>query len=490
MARPTTRRSPRLETLEARKLLSADVTGEQQLMLELINEALVNPESAAERVEQGLTRGAITAITRDGDSVEAVISDIASSDSRPPVAWDASLADAAKQHTDYQIRLGGQTHDGPRGLETATDRVIATGYGRPDDVAENIIYGVDSSEHAMRAFLADYGPGNAHNPHRENILQTNSGKESHQDVGVAIVPVEVAVDRSTPFGSPASSTETKLVVTQVFARKDEAAPKILGVVFDDANKDEFYDLGEGVSNAQVTITNTGTGQSSDVTTWSSGGYQAEVAPGLHQVEVRVNNRVVGRREVVVGRENTKVDFRVNDAPRTALQVPATSSPRPSSTAGVRSSRASVTFTPASIPAPISTPAPVSTPTPTPTPAPAPVPVASPSTPASPTPTRSRIRTPEQAPAAPPTASPATLDPTTVPSNVISASRVEARPVAVREARSVATPARSAAASTPTPESTETSSALSLLKSSLSSIRSWRIAEGSSMADLASASSSR
>ncbi|WP_169980819.1 CAP domain-containing protein [Tautonia rosea] len=478
MARPTMRRSLRLETLEARKLLSADVTGEQQLMLELINEALINPESAAERVEQGLTRGAITAITQDGNSVDSVISEIAASDSRPPVAWDPSLADAAKRHTEYQIRLGTQTHDGPKGLESVTDRVIAAGYTNPDAVAENIIYGVDSSEHAMRAFLADYGPGNAHNPHRENILQNDPRTESHQDVGVAIVPVEVSIDRSTPFGSPAPTTETKLVVTQVFARKDEAAPKILGVVFDDANNDQFYDLGEGVSNAKVTITNAGTGQSSSVSTWSSGGYQAEVAPGLHQVEVRVNDRLVGRRDVVVGRENTKIDFRVNESPRSGLQMPVASAPRSTTMSPVRPSIApapqrSVTLNSA------------------PAPAPAPAPAAQITTQ---TPVRtqftsslvsSRVRTPEQPPAAPPTISPASLDPTVINANVIAASRVDARP-ATRETRPV-----SAARPNPT-ESTESSSAITLLKSSLSSIRSWRIAESSSAdtSETTSSSSSR
>ncbi|WP_161602416.1 CAP domain-containing protein [Tautonia marina] len=482
MARPTTRRSPRLETLEARKLLSADVTGEQQLMLELINEALINPESAAERVEQGLTRGAITAITRDGDSVESVISDIASSDSRPPVAWDASLADAAKRHTEYQIRLGGQTHDGPKGLETATDRVIAAGYGNPDTVAENIIYGVDSSEHAMRAFLADYGPGNSQDPHRENILQTSSDRnESHQDVGVAILPVEVSVDRSTPFGSPTPSTETKLVVTQVFARKEEAAPKILGVVFDDSNNDQFYDLGEGVSNAEVTITNSGTGQSSRVTTWSSGGYQAEVTPGVHQVEVRVNDRLVGRRDVVVGRENTKIDFRVNDAPRTVLQMPVSSTPRSTATSTVRPSVApvaqrTVTFTPASTPAPAPAPTPAPSSAPTPTQIPSRSQFTSPNV-------ATRTRASEQAPAAPPTLSPASLDPTPSNVNVISASRVDARPVA-RETRTFTN------ARPNPPEPTENSSALTLLKSSLSggSVRSWRIAEGSASDSTLSASS--
>lgn len=439
MARPTTRRSPRLENLEARKLLSADVTGEQQMMLELINEALVAPDLAAERVEQGLTKGAINAISRDGSTVEEVISEIASSESRPPVAWDSSLAEAAKRHTEYQINLGAQTHSGPRGLATVTDRVLAAGYDAPAEVAENIIYGVDSPEHAMRAFLADYGTGNASNPHRENILRSESGKKGHAEVGVAIVPVEVPVEFSTPFGSPSNpKTETKLVVTQVFATKNEESPKVLGVVFDDTNNDRFYDVGEGVSNASVTITNSNTGQSKTVKTWSSGGYQAEVTPGHHTIEVRVNDRLIGAREALVGRENAKVDFRVNDMPKAAAQTVVPTGPKtsPRTAPAVRST-------------PVSTPKVVTVSTPRTSPSVSPPRVV-------------RTPAPTPAPAAPPTVSTPSIDPT---------------PVMMATSQ-----ARASRASTPQPSSTpefRDGTALSLLRTSSlkGTLRSWRLAEG-------------
>ncbi|QDV35795.1 CAP domain-containing protein [Tautonia plasticadhaerens] len=486
MSRTTTRRMPRLEALEARKLLSGDVTGEQQLVLELINEALVAPEAAADRVEQGLSRGALNAIGEDGDTVTQVVAEIAEAAPKAPVAWDPELARAAEVHTEYQIDLGRQTHDGPSGLKTATQRAIAAGYDEPEAVAENIIFGVDSPEQAMTAFLADYGPTNAHDPHRENIQQPDKAEdEGHQDVGVAVLPVEVPVKPANPFGG-AGESETRLVVTQVFGRKkDEAAPRLLGVVYDDADADRFYDVGEGVSGASVTITEKGTGTATEVSTWSSGGYQAEVAPGDYRIEVRVGDRLLSRKEARVGGENTKVDFLVGDAPKSSAQV-ATPSPTKTSTPTKATSSPAKTSTPTPRTAPAPKPTPVvaerpsvtpasgpSTPRPTATSTPAPKPASSPSP--------SKPKPATDSPAAPPTRPTASIDPTPAPSRPIpapSTTPIEApaprsgSPVessrAIDRLRNLA--ARAAAS--------EASGAISMLRSSLSSgnVRSWKVAD--------------
>jgi hypothetical protein len=487
MSRTKTRRLPRLECLESRKLLSADVTGEQQLVLELINEALVAPEAAAERVEQGLTRGAVNAIAGDGDSVEQVIAEIAEAQPKPPVAWDPALAEAAVDHTEFQIGLGRQTHDGPSGLRTATDRAIAAGYDQPEAVAENIIFGVNSPEHAMTAFLADYGPTNSNDPHRENIQQTAKPEEqSHQHVGVAVLPVEVEVQNRTPFGSPKPVVETKLVVTQVFARKEEAPPKLLGVVYDDADADRFYDVGEGVSGASVKITEKGSGDSTEVRTWSSGGYQAEVGPGDYQIEVRVGDRLIGRKEAKVDGENTKVDFLLGDAPKSSAQVAVpSSSPKPKADpVPVASAPNRTPARPASTPVERTPATPSTTPSRPRTTAPAEPAPSSPSTPAPSSTPRPKPEPSRTSTAAPPTTPTSAIDPTPVASTSPSPSTgsSEARPSprstggvessrAIERLRSIAS-----RASTP-PESTPASSAMSLLRSSLSgSLRSWKLAD--------------
>lgn len=467
MSRTTTRRMPRLESLEARKLLSADVTGEQQLVLELINEALVAPESAAGRVEQGLSQGAVGAIGRDGDTVKQVVAEIAEAAPKSPVAWDPGLARAAEKHTEYQIELGRQTHDGPSGLKTATQRAIAAGYDEPEAVAENIIYGVSSPEHAMTAFLADYGPTNAHDPHRENIQQPDTPREKgHEDVGVAVLPVEVPVKPANPFGGPGES-ETRLVVTQVFGRKkEEAAPKLLGVVYDDADSDRFYDVGEGVSGASVTITEKGSGSSTELSTWSSGGYQAEVSPGDYQIEVRVGDRLVGRKEAKVGRENTKVDFVVGGAPKSSAQV-ATPAPtsRPSSTPKAPSTRVVVDLPDAPAPKVVSRATSPSTPAPDPAP-------------------KTSPKKAEPAEAAPPTLPKTSIDPTPVlaspassPSNSSAGARAPRSTAPVESSRAVDRLKNLAArAASSESAAAATGPAMTLLRSSLSSgtVRSWRI----------------
>ena len=351
MSRPTTRRSLILENLEGRQLLTAGPTNQEQLMLELVNEALIDPSAAAERVEQSLTPAAISSIAQDGETVNTVVSEIAEVDPRPPLAWDGDLAQAAETHTAYQIAIGGQTHTGPRGLESVADRVRAAGYDGIGAVAENIIYGVDSSEQAMRAFLADSGATNRHDPHRVNIQQPDASQASKQDIGIAVTPVQVPIAASNPFlgTADAGKTQTKLVVTQLLARKyAPEAPKILGVVYDDRDDNRFYGEGEGVGNASVTITDNATGAKTRLTTWGSGGYQGEVAPGRYTVEVRDGETLIGRdSDVVVGTDNVKVDFIVGDAPKTPRPIARAQTPAPS------------TLAPAPTPAPRPAPAPAS-----------------------------------------------------------------------------------------------------------------------------------
>ena len=333
MSRPTTRRSLILENLEGRQLLTAGPTNQEQLVLELVNEALIDPSAAAERVEQSLTPAAISAIAQDGETVNTVVSDIAKVDPRPPLAWDVDLAQAAEVHTAYQIAIGGQTHTGPRGLESVVDRVHAAGYDGIGAVAENIIYGVDSTEQAMRAFLADSGATNRNDPHRVNIQQPNASEASKQDIGIAVTPVQVPVAASNPFlgSSDAGKTETKLVVTQVLARKyTPERPKILGVVYNDRDGDRFYGDGEGVGSASVTITDNATGASTRLATWGSGGYQGEVTPGRYTVEVRDGGTLIGRdNDVVVGNDNVKVDFIVGDVPKAPRPIAMAQTPAPS-----------------------------------------------------------------------------------------------------------------------------------------------------------------
>jgi len=65
MTRPNFRRSLRFEKLESRELLSGGIaapTDQQQYMLELINQARMNPQAAAVRVTSNLTPDIISTL--------------------------------------------------------------------------------------------------------------------------------------------------------------------------------------------------------------------------------------------------------------------------------------------------------------------------------------------------------------------------------------------------------------------------------------------
>ena len=325
MARSTTRRSPRLEILEGRQLLStAEPTAAEQYTLELVNEARTDPQAASVRVQSQLDGSMADHIQADGDTVAGVVAQIADAPARPPVAWNGDLAAAATAHSADLLARGVVSHYGPHG-ETPTDRAIAAGYSSdPAAIGENVIVGVDSPGKAMAAFLADYG--NPQDPHRQTIQQDNPS-DSYRDAGVALVPYRVPV-KTNPFDSNPGepSIATKYAVTQVFGRQDNAQPQILGVVHDDPNHNDFYDVGEGVGGATITVTKVDSGTPTgdpvaSTTTWGSGGYQVPVAPGnTYEVKAEVNGQTVGAEQVQVGSDNVKVDFVV--PPAGTLPAPA------------------------------------------------------------------------------------------------------------------------------------------------------------------------
>ncbi len=314
-----TRCAPGLECIESRQLLSTlagttDLAGPSAVELEVleqINEARMNPEAAADRVAEGLSNSSKAAIRRDGDVVEAVIEEIADAEERAPIIWNRALAQAAEAHSIDLIDRGVQSHYGPNG-ETVLDRAVDAGYEKPLQIAENVIVGVKSSEHAMQAFLADWA--NPDDGHRKTIQQPDSSAPDFTEAGVAVVPM-TPKESSSPLGlttSAASKTPT-FVVTQVFGRPSETDAHILGVVTDDRDSDDQYDVGEGLSDVIVTITDLNSGKSITLKTWESGGYQAPVGEGSFRVEAKVNGLLIGSRVVTVDTENVKVDFRIDEA---------------------------------------------------------------------------------------------------------------------------------------------------------------------------------
>jgi hypothetical protein len=91
---------------------------------------------------------------------------------------------------------------------------------------------------------------------------------------------------------------------------DEPGPFVLGVIYDDKDRDNEYDPGEGLGSLTVEITGPIT---STTTTASAGGFAIPVhTPGEYSINVLQNGNVMATSTFSISNQNVKIDFTVSD----------------------------------------------------------------------------------------------------------------------------------------------------------------------------------
>src|SRR4051812_22644958 len=126
--RPTLRRTPGLESLESRCLLSAAAPDDQQMYaLWLLNQSRTNPKAAAVHYTTNLDSSTRATIDFYGVNLPQVASKIATTPAQPPLAWNPSLADAAQQHSQDMADHNFQSHSGSDGSDPG-GRARKSGY--------------------------------------------------------------------------------------------------------------------------------------------------------------------------------------------------------------------------------------------------------------------------------------------------------------------------------------------------------------------------
>lgn len=313
MSRPSCRRSLRLESLESRELLSSGgPTDQQQYMLYLLNQARQNPAQMAQKVTTNLDDNVSATVAYYNVDLNQVRQDISSAPAKPPLAWNDQLATAAQGQSQYQASNGVQSHTGANG-SSLEQRLDQAGYTNRTTDGENAYAYSSSVDQAMEAFLIDWGV--ASHGHRDNILQPNTATEdAYRDVGIGIV-------------NTTKSQVGPMVITQDFGSQSGEKAQLVGVVFNDPNHNETYNLGEGVGNVTIQVTNKSTGKTSSVQTWDAGGYQMSLDPGSYTVTAVSGGKVVRSQDVQVGTDNVEVDFNLSD-PWQGTPAPTTTASSP------------------------------------------------------------------------------------------------------------------------------------------------------------------
>jgi Calx-beta domain/Domain of unknown function (DUF4114)/SdrD B-like domain/Cysteine-rich secretory protein family len=225
-----------------------------------------------------------------------------------PLAWSAELATSAAGHNQQMIVTDTQAHQltGEAGIY---DRAVNAGYVGTR-IGENIFAFSESVLYGHAGFAIDWGNdpksiGGIQNPagHRELLLSGN-----YRELGIAI----------TAENNP-STAVGPLVITQDFGNRTALDGKawLLGVAFQDLNKNSFYDAGEGVGGIDVEVQAASQPTSTPIitTTWDAGGYQTLLTPGQYQVKFLKNKQLISSQNITIDPTtpaNIKTDLLLSD----------------------------------------------------------------------------------------------------------------------------------------------------------------------------------
>lgn len=293
----------------------SDPSAFEQLMLEYINRARMDPQGEFDRFivstspVQAIEPGITSALNYFDVDLALYQQQLAGLQAAAPLAWSSTLNDAATAHSELMIAQDTQSHQlsGEASLGT---RIAAAGYTGWNRLAENIYAYTESPAYGHAGFFIDWGngPGGMQSPagHRNNIMNANL-----TEVGIGVVEDNSGSTDVGPY-----------VVTQDFGHRFAYEPQFVGVVYNDNDVDAFYSVGEGQGGVVVDVS-PWAGGSGSTTTHSAGGYQVEGGAGWNTLTFSGSGLGGGVSvHVRFDDENVKVDLidgsRVESSARTML----------------------------------------------------------------------------------------------------------------------------------------------------------------------------
>ncbi len=280
----------------------ANPSAKEQYMLESINRMRTSPDAEYNFLVNSTNEDIQSALSYFKVDLKELRSQWDKLQPAQPVAWSNQLHDSAIFHTQLMIDNDEQSHKFPNELSLG-DRIRNTGY-KFTTIAENIYAYGSSVFESHAAFAIDWGDdiNGIQNPpgHRNAIMSNN-----YREVGIGILPEN---NLGTQVGS--------LLTTQHFASSQELATTdtswLLGTVFRDLDNDDFYSIGEGLSDITVKISGiSNPNYNISIQTQNAGGYQTLLSPGEYKVEFIRANNTVKTEQVTIDDENFKLDLMID-----------------------------------------------------------------------------------------------------------------------------------------------------------------------------------
>ncbi|MCV6595417.1 MAG: CAP domain-containing protein [Silicimonas sp.] len=243
------------------------LSAEEQMIVELVNRARMDPLAEVDRLNEALAAGISNSPVQ-------------------PLAVTAPLSAAARDHSEDMDNRDFFSHTNPDG-ESPGDRAIEAGNGSRF-VGENI------------GWIGSSAPPDAQTraeAHHENLWdsdghQVNMMRGNWSEIGLGYDYGDYrGLDHST-------------FATELFG--DQNQTFLTGVVIEDDDGDDFYDIGEGQGDVRITAFN-----GDDVyatATWASGGYALALPAGTYRVVFEGGDLDQPyETDVTIGGENVKLD---------------------------------------------------------------------------------------------------------------------------------------------------------------------------------------
>ena len=292
-----------MENLESRELLAFNAF--DQLALELINQARMDP--AAEVASNSDVASINAGITDQGDQMTL--------DPKQPLAPSDLLMMTAMEHTDDMRENDFFSHTGSDGRGALGDggRIRSKGYDYTraaenlsvvpyyhstlNNVEPNNFFPDGLAPRSMEEAVHDlHDTLFASVSHRPNIM-----REEFRELGVDVQ------EFSGPWVSFAAH-DIGLTTQNYGVRESDAF--LTGVVIDDMDNDDFYDIDEGISGVTIVAYQDGVEQAR-TTNLATGGYALELPDGEYTIVVSGPN-VLRTEDVSIAGENVKVDFEAGE----------------------------------------------------------------------------------------------------------------------------------------------------------------------------------
>ncbi len=211
-------------------------SAEEQYSLEMMNRARANPTEEGVRLVDNNDANVQFALQFFNISKDLVKNQFASYPARPPLAFNNECLVAAEIHSEDMRQNDFQGHTGSDGSQFF-ERLERQGY-TGTFLGENVAASARSLFHGHAGFNIDWGAQNQQTlGHRQNIMNFRA-THVFTEAGIGIVHDN---DPGTGVGP--------LIITHEFGFRGRFY--ITGIVYEDRNGNEFYDVGEGLAGVDV-----------------------------------------------------------------------------------------------------------------------------------------------------------------------------------------------------------------------------------------------